>query len=555
MVIVTDFVRSGGAYMTINTSEGIHISQINVVQRDMLRTVDVPQMLRLDFRELNFNIDLRYDITGKKMLAQCLKSDWLTMIEFYSLLLQLVGVLDRSKEYLLSVENYLLDAEHIFIDDSLSSGTLYFTYIPLDNYEAKYTTAFAITQLVNRILPKVTNPDGSGIQKIIGICGNDTFTLQGLKEMLICLLLEEERQCEDLLEIGNVKRRQREEQTEIGDAKKRHHKIRTEIGDVKRQHGGQTKIRDMKRQSEAWTEKPHTKMQREARAEMMWNKNVQRMNGQPKQAKNPLQQENRLIRAGRTERTGSPSLSDNWIDSGMGSWQGLDQFKNSEVYDELAGGEDIVTPSAVREQHSIEQLPIKSTYIWIGYILICTVLWKYCYLDNPRQMGLYICAGGSILLFVVSLLLVAGKWSLGTLFQTRKNMDYHELVDSGDKALTKDEEYQDLYDEKWRWNKGVDPIRSTDRQYFDSGLSESYSNSKRVIDGAIDELASVSDLPLPLTGHERLSSPATIVLKELTESQSGETMKKQVYYLERLTGREEDAQNVNEFSYRMGVSL
>ncbi|GAA0133394.1 hypothetical protein YSY43_02340 [Paenibacillus sp. YSY-4.3] len=190
--IVTDFVRNDGTYMVINAGEGLHAEQLNGVQRNMLNSVVIPHLLRLDVREIDFNVTLHYEITGKRMLSQCLKSDWLTMTEFYSFLLQIVKILDNSKEYMLSSGNYLLDEDHIFVEDPLPSGTVYLAYLPLLHMSPDHSVAQSMLNLVNRLMTRVKDMEGSGIQKIIGLCGGELFSVAGLKDLLTSLLLEED---------------------------------------------------------------------------------------------------------------------------------------------------------------------------------------------------------------------------------------------------------------------------------------------------------------------------------------------------------------------------
>ncbi|WP_230873636.1 DUF6382 domain-containing protein [Paenibacillus woosongensis] len=178
--------------MVVNTEDGLHAEQLNLVQRNMVNSVAIPHLLRLEVREIDFKVTLHYEITGKRMLSQCLKSEWMTMTEFYSILLQIVKVLNSSKEYMLSSGNYLLDEDHIFVEDSLPSGTIYLAYLPMLHTPPDQSIAQSMLHLVNRMMTRVKNIEGSGIQKIIGLCGGELFSVTGLKDLLISLLLEED---------------------------------------------------------------------------------------------------------------------------------------------------------------------------------------------------------------------------------------------------------------------------------------------------------------------------------------------------------------------------
>lgn len=189
--LVADFVRDGGTYMILEAKEGLKPEQLNRVQRAMLASVTVPNLLRLDIREVDYQISLHYDITGKRMLSQCLRSDKIGMPEFYGLLLQVVAVLEDSKRYMLSPSGFLLDETHIFVEEPLSSGSLYFTYVPWKEIPAALPLSQMLLSLITRLLTCVTHVEGDGIPQLIRLCGDELFSLGELKKMLLRLLLDE----------------------------------------------------------------------------------------------------------------------------------------------------------------------------------------------------------------------------------------------------------------------------------------------------------------------------------------------------------------------------
>ncbi|WP_339820743.1 DUF6382 domain-containing protein [Paenibacillus sp. FSL R7-0216] len=189
--LVADFVRDGGTYMILEAKEGLKPEQLNRVQRAMLASVTVPNLLRLDIREVDYQISLHYDITGKRMLSQCLRSDKIGMPEFYGLLLQVVAVLEDSKRYMLSPSGFLLDETHIFVEEPLSSGSLYFTYVPWKEMPAALPLSQMLLSLMTRLLTCVKHVEGDGIPQLIRLCGDELFSLEELKKMLLRLLSDE----------------------------------------------------------------------------------------------------------------------------------------------------------------------------------------------------------------------------------------------------------------------------------------------------------------------------------------------------------------------------
>lgn len=189
--LVADFVRDGGTYMILEAKEGLRSEHLNRVQRSMLAAVSVPNLLRLDIREIDYRISLHYDITGKRMLSQCLRSDKIGMPEFYGLLLQVVAVLEDSKRYMLSPSGFLLDGAHIFVEEPLSTGTLYFTYVPWKEAPAAPPLSQTLLSLMTRLLTCVARVEGDGIPQLVRLCGDELFSLGELKKMLLRLLSDD----------------------------------------------------------------------------------------------------------------------------------------------------------------------------------------------------------------------------------------------------------------------------------------------------------------------------------------------------------------------------
>ncbi|MFD1175219.1 DUF6382 domain-containing protein [Paenibacillus puldeungensis] len=219
--LYADFVRNGGTYMILRAAgEELHSEHLNRVQRAMLASVSVPNLLRLDIREVDFEVSLHYDITGKRMLSHSLRSDKIGMPEFYSLLLQIVTMLDECKRYMLFPANFLLDEEHIFVEDMLSCGILYFTYVPLKEPMEDRPLSQSLLMLTTRLLTSVSRVEGEGIQHIVKFCGEEQFSLPELKRMLLQLLsagpsIEDEYSSSRHVETGKKRSDMRLEQPAI----------------------------------------------------------------------------------------------------------------------------------------------------------------------------------------------------------------------------------------------------------------------------------------------------------------------------------------------------
>lgn len=186
----SDYVHNNGAYMILTAKEGIHSSELNKVQCGMITTVNIPRLLRVDVKQVDYQVSFHYEITGRKMLSQSLRSDKIEMPEFYALLLQLVGVLMDSKQYMLEPSNYLIHEQHIFVDGSLADGILYFVYVPLQHSVSVQPVQHSILSLIIRMMTSVRQLEGMGIQRVIQLCNSELFSLEQLNKLLLELMTD-----------------------------------------------------------------------------------------------------------------------------------------------------------------------------------------------------------------------------------------------------------------------------------------------------------------------------------------------------------------------------
>ncbi|MEF2967075.1 DUF6382 domain-containing protein [Paenibacillus sp. M1] len=189
--LVADFIRDGGTTMVLTARESLRSDQLNGVQRLMLSSVTVPYLLRLDVRDVDFKVSLHYEITGKRMLSQCLKLDKIGMTEFFSLLLQIVTALDDCHQYMLSPHNFALDEERIFVEEPLASGILYFTYVPIKGKLIEGSLSQSLFALITRMMSSVAMLEGDGIQRLLRFCSDELFSVAEMKKMLLRLLAED----------------------------------------------------------------------------------------------------------------------------------------------------------------------------------------------------------------------------------------------------------------------------------------------------------------------------------------------------------------------------
>lgn len=184
----TDFVRNGGTYMVLTTAEGLQSHEFNRVQCGMIASTTIPHFLKLDVKEVDLHVSLNYDITGKRMLSQCMKGEKVSMLELYVLLLQIINALDECKQYMLQPSNYWLHEDYIFLDGTMNLGKIYLTYLPLKGDITEEPIQNRLLSIFMKLITTVTVLEGSGVQKIMQLCGSEFFSFASFRKLIRELL-------------------------------------------------------------------------------------------------------------------------------------------------------------------------------------------------------------------------------------------------------------------------------------------------------------------------------------------------------------------------------
>ncbi|WP_018754036.1 DUF6382 domain-containing protein [Paenibacillus sanguinis] len=363
-----DFVRDGGTYMILQAQdESFHPDLLNRVERSMLAAVVVPHLLKLDVREINFQISLHFDITGKRMLAHCLRSDPIGLTEFYGLLLQVVAMLEEGKRYMLNTGNFILDEQHIFVENPLSWGTLHFTYIPWRHRTDGIPLSQALLGLMTRLLTCVAQVEGQGIPQLVKLCGEESFSLSGFKKLLLELL--------------------------AGDPPAR--------GEIESLHRPDGAIGERRAAFE-----PEEGRHLPGRRERAFTSGSQ--NHTSTTAGSAVIKEYITPREVKLGVHMLPNGGDEAVASRL-DWPGI--------------GEEPTKPR------------LKPVYLLVGAIVAAALCWKLIYIDQPGQLGLYLCVLITVLLAVI----VYWGWRKGIAFGVHEADEEHgdsQLAPSADMELS-----------------------------------------------------------------------------------------------------------------------
>ncbi len=183
--LTQDFIQDGKTFMIIDREQGFASGELSRTQTGMMLSSRIQGVLQLHLHELNMKSQLRYDITGKRMLKHCLQSEAIGIAEYLGLLLQLISTLEESSQYMLSLSNYILDEDYMFIDGTLQAGRLYIAYVPVTESLTDEPVQEHIAQLASQWIAAVRELHGNIVQQILRYCQDQSFTLAGLKQLLL----------------------------------------------------------------------------------------------------------------------------------------------------------------------------------------------------------------------------------------------------------------------------------------------------------------------------------------------------------------------------------
>ncbi|WP_281887293.1 DUF6382 domain-containing protein [Paenibacillus sp. YYML68] len=178
-----DFVNERSYEMAVSASRGLQAEELSEFQLRMLTSNRMPRLLELHTEARDGCTTLYYTITGKRMLSQGLRAQRIGMKQYYTLLLQIVELLEDSLNYMLDSERFVLKEEYIFYGHSLDD--LYFTYLPIQHVEGKPSVQAELRDLASRWMQRVDDLQGGGFQELMRCLEHDTFHISELKRVLL----------------------------------------------------------------------------------------------------------------------------------------------------------------------------------------------------------------------------------------------------------------------------------------------------------------------------------------------------------------------------------
>jgi hypothetical protein len=148
----------------------------------MLKNYHINGILPLDTKYSNYRANLCYEIRDKKPLKELLNNKNLSFKDYVDILLQILKVIDSSKKYFLSENNYVLDIEHIF---ATTDYRLSLIYIPINNQASNSSSLDKIKiNIVPMLYAHVNNQEAVSAKYIFDDFISGRFSIPELIERL-----------------------------------------------------------------------------------------------------------------------------------------------------------------------------------------------------------------------------------------------------------------------------------------------------------------------------------------------------------------------------------
>lgn len=157
-------------------------------QAKMLGYNRVPNFLRLDIREVDLELSFIYDISGKRMLKQALRSMRMTSIQYFEWMLQLVRILENCRAYMLHPDHVLLHEECVFVDEQAADGGLHVAYLPLMEPLQPRAGMDGLRRLGILLSTHVAQWNGDGFQRLVQCLSQEDHSLADVRKLLQSLI-------------------------------------------------------------------------------------------------------------------------------------------------------------------------------------------------------------------------------------------------------------------------------------------------------------------------------------------------------------------------------
>lgn len=180
---IYDYVRHRGTCLVLSRADELGYDDLERIELRMLEANDIPALLPLEIEEIDLQVRLRYDITGKRMLSQWMKTGKLALHEYYRFLLKCAGAIDDSKAYMLREDGYWLHEDFLFVaGDSPEAPEL--LYVPVRLGDAVPPVREQFRELALRLSACIDKIEGSGFSRLLSALHRQAFEFRDIRRLL-----------------------------------------------------------------------------------------------------------------------------------------------------------------------------------------------------------------------------------------------------------------------------------------------------------------------------------------------------------------------------------
>ncbi|NLZ83180.1 MAG: FHA domain-containing protein [Clostridiales bacterium] len=147
----------------------------------MLKAQTIEGILPLDLRIINNEKSLYYEISGRQLMLSIFDKVELSYSKVKYIMLRIINIIESAYEYLLSVDDFMLAKEYIFLDIEKASPWL--SYMPGYNRDIKEQMG----DFIEFLMDKVDYKDKEGVllvYQLYSICKEEGYTFEHLQEVI-----------------------------------------------------------------------------------------------------------------------------------------------------------------------------------------------------------------------------------------------------------------------------------------------------------------------------------------------------------------------------------
>ncbi|WP_195576188.1 DUF6382 domain-containing protein [Paenibacillus sp. 1001270B_150601_E10] len=185
-----DFAHEGQIVMKLRRDPALRSNDMDIHSLKMIQRNRIPHILHADMQELDYDVTLVYEISGKRMLQQLIRSEQLTELQYYEWMLQLLRLLSSCREYMLNPNHLLLHEQFMFVEGGTQQGVLYVPYIP--THEALHAKAAieGLRRLAVQLSSIVQQWTNDGFQQLLRKLHDDSQSIEQIQQFVQAMLVQ-----------------------------------------------------------------------------------------------------------------------------------------------------------------------------------------------------------------------------------------------------------------------------------------------------------------------------------------------------------------------------